>query len=183
MIVKAHVSPAFRAKTRPHTEQRSKKDHPENRRPSPQCGQRLRRPRPSAVAMNFQPPGAKRKSATNREDNGFVSGPDAQLFAATFFYSTTDFGHPSIEPTSVSSHFVRLNLCSLAMAMNSQRCPSCRSPKVVPAVETGEFIYFRCSNCVDVWSIPERRDTLRAMTEPASEHDRADRRRLRYAVH
>ena len=116
MIVKAHVSPAFRAKTRPQTEQRSKKDHPENRRPSPQCGQRLRRPRPSAVAMNFQPPGVKRKSATNREDNGFVSGPDAQLFAATFFYSTTDFGDASIEPTSVSSHFVRLNLCSLQVA-------------------------------------------------------------------
>jgi transposase-like protein len=67
--------------------------------------------------------------------------------------------------------------------MNSQRCPSCRSQKVVPAGETGEFIYFRCSDCVDVWSISERRDTLRTMTDPAIELDRSDRRRLRYAVH
>ena len=47
------MSPAFRAKTNPHTEQRSRKDQPENRCPSPQCGQRLRRPRPSAVTLSF----------------------------------------------------------------------------------------------------------------------------------
>jgi hypothetical protein len=53
MMVKAHVSPGFFAKTKPQIEQRSKNDHPENNRPSPQCGQRFRSPRPSAVPINF----------------------------------------------------------------------------------------------------------------------------------
>ena len=70
-----------------------------------------------------------------------------------------------------------------ALPMSYKRCPNCRSLKVHLAVETGQFIYFRCSDCVEVWSIPERRDTLRAMTDPALERDRAERRRLRYAVH
>ena len=67
--------------------------------------------------------------------------------------------------------------------MTFKRCPNCRSMKVVPAAETGQFIYFRCSDCVEVWSIPERRDALRAMNDPATERDRTERRRLRYAVH
>ena len=54
MMVKAQVSPAFRAKIRPHTAQDSKNDQPENRRPLPQCGQRLRSPRASAVAISFR---------------------------------------------------------------------------------------------------------------------------------
>jgi hypothetical protein len=66
--------------------------------------------------------------------------------------------------------------------MSFKRCPNCRSLKVVPSVETGRYIYFRCSDCLEVWSIPERRDTLRAMTDPG-ERDRTERRRLRYAVH
>src|SRR5262249_7098303 len=44
----------FRANTSPHTEQRSKKDQPEKSRPSPQWGQRLCRPRPSAVTISVQ---------------------------------------------------------------------------------------------------------------------------------
>jgi len=67
--------------------------------------------------------------------------------------------------------------------MSFKRCPNCKSLKVVLAVETGQFIYFRCSDCVDVWSIRERRDTLRTMTDPAIDRQRAERRRLRYAVH
>ena len=54
MMVKAHVSPGFRAKIKPQTEQRSRWDHPENSGPSPQCGQRLRSPRRSAVPINFE---------------------------------------------------------------------------------------------------------------------------------
>jgi transposase-like protein len=69
------------------------------------------------------------------------------------------------------------------MPMSFKRCPSCKSPKVVAAVETGEFIYFRCSDCVDVWSIPERRNMLREMTEPPVDRAGAERRRVRYAVH
>ena len=54
MMVKAHVSPGLRAKTKPQIEHRSSWDHPENSRPSPQCGQRLRSPRRSAVLINFE---------------------------------------------------------------------------------------------------------------------------------
>jgi hypothetical protein len=52
MIVKAQVSPGLRSKTRPQVEQRSRWDHPENSLPSPQCGHRLRKPRPRVVAIN-----------------------------------------------------------------------------------------------------------------------------------
>src|SRR5262245_61662750 len=51
-MMKAHVSPGLRVKTKPQIEQRSNWDHPENSGPSPQCGQRLRNPRPSAVRIN-----------------------------------------------------------------------------------------------------------------------------------
>jgi hypothetical protein len=54
MMVKAHVSPGLRAKTKPQIEQRSSWDHLEKSRPSPQCGQRLRSPRRSAVLINFE---------------------------------------------------------------------------------------------------------------------------------
>jgi len=54
MMVKAQVSPGLRVKTNPQCEQRSSWDHPENIRPSPQCGQRLRSPRRSAVPINFE---------------------------------------------------------------------------------------------------------------------------------
>src|SRR2546426_10876304 len=53
-MMKAHVSPGLRAKTKPQIEQRSNWDHPENSGPSPQCGQRLRNPRRSAVLINFE---------------------------------------------------------------------------------------------------------------------------------
>src|SRR6187455_2259932 len=53
MMVKAHVSPGFRAKTRPHTAQRSRCDRPEKSWPSPQWGQRLRSPRRSAVPITL----------------------------------------------------------------------------------------------------------------------------------
>src|SRR5688572_29600249 len=52
MTVKAHVSPAFRSKTRPQMAQRSTWDHPENSRPTTQYGQRLRSPRRNALRMN-----------------------------------------------------------------------------------------------------------------------------------
>ena len=54
MMVKAHVSPGLRVKTKLQIEQRSSWDHPENSRPSPQCGQRLRSPRRSAVLNKFE---------------------------------------------------------------------------------------------------------------------------------
>jgi hypothetical protein len=54
MMLKAHVSPGLRAKTKPQIEHRSSWDYPENSRPSPQCGQRLRNPRRSAVLINFE---------------------------------------------------------------------------------------------------------------------------------
>ena len=54
MMVKAHVSPGLRTKTNLQIEQRSSWDHPENSRPSPQCGQRLRSPRRSAVMITFE---------------------------------------------------------------------------------------------------------------------------------
>jgi hypothetical protein len=57
MMVKAHVSPGLRVKTRPQIAQRSSWDHPENSHPSPQCGQRLCNPRRSAVPINFEPEG------------------------------------------------------------------------------------------------------------------------------
>src|SRR4029453_1482697 len=57
-MTKAHVSPGLRAKTKPQIEQRSRWDQPENSRPSPQCGQRLRSPRRSAVPINFEREGA-----------------------------------------------------------------------------------------------------------------------------
>jgi len=60
-MLNAHVSPGLRAKTRPQTEQRSKNDHPEKSRPWPQCGQRLRNPRPRAVAINFDREGVMRQ--------------------------------------------------------------------------------------------------------------------------
>ena len=48
----------IRTKTKPQIEQRSRWDHPENSLPSPQCGQRLRSPRRSAVLTNFEREGA-----------------------------------------------------------------------------------------------------------------------------
>src|SRR5688500_10639058 len=54
MMVKAHVSPGLRPKTKPHIEHCSRWDHPENSRPSPQCGQRLRSPRQSAVLIKLE---------------------------------------------------------------------------------------------------------------------------------
>src|SRR5687767_10295266 len=54
MMVKAQVSPGLRAKTKPQIEQRSRSDQPEKSRPLPQCGQRLRSPRQSAVRINFE---------------------------------------------------------------------------------------------------------------------------------
>src|SRR5688500_12465325 len=53
MMVKAHVSPGLRTKTRPQLEQRLRSDQPANNRPSPQCGHRLRSPRQSAVPIKF----------------------------------------------------------------------------------------------------------------------------------
>jgi hypothetical protein len=61
MMVKGHVSPEFRTKTKPQIEQRSRWDHPENSRPSPQCGQRPRSPRQSAVRINFEREGVINK--------------------------------------------------------------------------------------------------------------------------
>jgi hypothetical protein len=68
-MVKAHVSPGLRAKTKPQTEQRSSWDHPENSRPSPQCGQRLRSPRRSAVPIKFEREGVIHKW----EKEGYVT--------------------------------------------------------------------------------------------------------------
>ena len=67
MMVKAHVSPGLRAKTKPQIEQRSSWDHPENSRPSPQCGQRLRSPRRSAVLINFEREGVIHKCVSRFE--------------------------------------------------------------------------------------------------------------------
>ena len=60
MMVKAHVSPGLREKTRPQIEQCSNWDQPENSGPSPQCGQRLRSPRHSAVPIRFEREGLVR---------------------------------------------------------------------------------------------------------------------------
>src|SRR5262245_23725298 len=60
-MVKAQVSPGLRVKTKPQIEQRSNCDHPENSGPSPQCGQRLRNPRRSAVPINFDREGVIHK--------------------------------------------------------------------------------------------------------------------------
>ncbi len=60
-MMKAHVSPGLRVKTKPQIEQRSSWDHPENSGPSPQCGQRLRNPRRSAVLINFEREGVIHK--------------------------------------------------------------------------------------------------------------------------
>ena len=76
MIVKAHVSPGLRAKTKPQIEQRSSWDHPENSRPSPQCGQRLRSPRRSAVLINFEREGVIHKCVSGFEQT-FTFGPCA----------------------------------------------------------------------------------------------------------
>jgi hypothetical protein len=65
MMVKAHVSPGLRAKTKPQIEHRSSWDHPENSRPSPQCGHRLRRPRRSAVLINFDREGVIHKCVSS----------------------------------------------------------------------------------------------------------------------
>ena len=61
MMVKAQVSPGLAAKTKPQIEQRSSWVHPENSRPSPQCGQRLRSPRRSAGPINFEREGVMHK--------------------------------------------------------------------------------------------------------------------------
>jgi hypothetical protein len=65
MMTKAHVSPGLRTKTKPQLEQRSSWDHPENSRPSPQCGQRWRSPRQSVVRINFE-----REGILEHEING-----------------------------------------------------------------------------------------------------------------
>jgi hypothetical protein len=60
MMVNAHVSPGLREKTRPQIAQRSNWDQPENSCPSPQCGQRLRSPRESAVPISCERVGLAR---------------------------------------------------------------------------------------------------------------------------
>jgi hypothetical protein len=106
------------------------------------------------------------------------------IFVVAFFLLSDGLRRPDQRSTVNSGASTRLKVCSpWDSPMSFKRCPNCRSLKVVPAVETGQFIYFRCSDCVEVWSIPERRDALRSMTDPAIERDRAERRRLRFAVH
>ena len=73
-IVKAHVSPGLRVKTKPQIEHRSNWDHPENSRPSPQCGQRLRNQRQSAVLIDFEREGVIRKSLRRFPTPYFQSG-------------------------------------------------------------------------------------------------------------
>lgn len=53
-MVKAHVSPGFGTNTNPQIAQRSFCAHPEKSRPSPQWGQRLRKPRCNAVTISFE---------------------------------------------------------------------------------------------------------------------------------
>src|SRR5687768_11803237 len=53
MMVKAHVSPGLSSKTKPQLEQLSNWDQPENSRPWPQCGQRLRIPAPKRRRDQF----------------------------------------------------------------------------------------------------------------------------------
>jgi len=71
MMTKAHVSPGLRTKTKPQLEQRSSWDHPENSRPSPQCGQRWRSPRQSVVRIKFEREGMA--SAAAGTSSGFVT--------------------------------------------------------------------------------------------------------------
>src|SRR5262245_374826 len=83
-MMKAQVSPGLRVKTKPQTEQRSNWDHPENSGPSPQCGQRLRNPRPSAVLMIFE-----REGVIHRCRNARLVGP-----AETRHYSPSADAEP-----------------------------------------------------------------------------------------
>ena len=66
-MVKAQVSPELRANTRPQTEHLSKNDHPENSRPSPQCGQRLRSPRRRTVTIIVESTGIRSVSMDQKE--------------------------------------------------------------------------------------------------------------------
>jgi uncharacterized Zn finger protein len=36
-------------------------------------------------------------------------------------------------------------------------CPKCLSTNFRSVVLTGPFVYLRCSECAEVWAIPERR--------------------------
>src|SRR5215216_1838811 len=87
MMVKAHVSPGLRAKPKPQIEQHSSWDHPENSRPSPQCGQRLRSPRRSAVLINFEREGlihnARTGQSLERSGRNYFDGGFANLPAST----------------------------------------------------------------------------------------------------
>src|SRR4030095_10000689 len=84
-MVKAHVSPGLRVKTKPQIEQRSSWDHPENSDPSPQCGQRLSNPPPSVVLIDFEREGVIHPAPTRPAD--YVWGIAASAAETTTFTS------------------------------------------------------------------------------------------------
>ena len=49
-----------------------------------------------------------------------------------------------------------------------QTCAACHSSRVKATVVTTMVVYFRCSDCGDVWSIQERRTVPRLAAERAS---------------
>ena len=44
---------------------------------------------------------------------------------------------------------------------DKQGCARCANDDVVAVTITSQFVYLRCANCGEVWSIPQRRKTLR----------------------
>lgn len=41
--------------------------------------------------------------------------------------------------------------------LGPQQCPKCDAQAAKAATLTGRFVYLRCSDCGEVWVIPERR--------------------------
>jgi hypothetical protein len=59
--------------------------------------------------------------------------------------------------------------------MDTESCPHCKSREVTAALTIGRFVYLRCSECANVWSIRERRNSL---TPPIAQYYRGKDRRL-----
>jgi hypothetical protein len=46
-------------------------------------------------------------------------------------------------------------------------CPLCAATDVMLGTLTGRFVYLRCRACYEVWSIPERRASVRRAVQKA----------------
>jgi hypothetical protein len=112
MMVKAHVSPGLREKTKPHVAQLQAETTRKTAAPSPQRWQRLRSPRRSAVLINFVCEGvmtgnrSARPSSQRPEPRSGVSlAHPARQIRNQHSYHVTNVNEDGTVPVVETPHF------------------------------------------------------------------------------